>query len=128
MDRMHASGGPRRGGLPPRRVRLVAYALIAVAVGWSVRGRFPRGPEAAMPRPKATSKPASIPRVRPPAPKVVRTREEEPVGDLGEVTYAEHVAPILQRKCQACHRPGQVAPFSLLTYDQARRWAAAIGE
>jgi len=31
------------------------------------------------------------------------------------VTYSEQVAPILQRHCQECHRPGQVAPFSLLT-------------
>src|SRR5262249_29043568 len=33
------------------------------------------------------------------------------------------VAPILQKHCQECHRPGQVGPFSLLTYEQARKRA-----
>jgi hypothetical protein len=32
----------------------------------------------------------------------------------------------MQRHCQACHRPGEVAPFSLLTYSQARNWSATI--
>ncbi|HEX5271623.1 MAG TPA: redoxin family protein, partial [Gemmataceae bacterium] len=40
------------------------------------------------------------------------------------VTYAKDVAPILQQHCQACHRPGQAAPFSLLTYDDAVKHAA----
>src|SRR5215472_3351207 len=37
------------------------------------------------------------------------------------VTFNEHIAPILYNNCTKCHRPGQVAPFSLLTYDDARR-------
>ena len=41
-----------------------------------------------------------------------------------EVTYAKDVAPILQKRCQACHRPDQAAPFSLLTYDDAVKHAA----
>ncbi len=44
------------------------------------------------------------------------------------VTYADHVAPILHARCATCHRPGQVAPFSLLTFDQARRWSTSIAE
>jgi hypothetical protein len=40
--------------------------------------------------------------------------------------FAKDVAPILQNRCQICHRPGEVAPFSLLTYEQARPWAKAI--
>ena len=44
------------------------------------------------------------------------------------VTYSADVAPILHARCANCHRPGQVAPFSLLTYDQARRWATSITE
>jgi thiol-disulfide isomerase/thioredoxin len=43
-------------------------------------------------------------------------------------SYAEDVAPILHARCASCHRPGQVAPFSLLTYEQAHRWAASIME
>ncbi|RYG47214.1 cytochrome c [bacterium] len=38
-------------------------------------------------------------------------------------TYAAHVAPILNAKCVACHRPGEVAPFSLIGYDNAKKWA-----
>ncbi len=43
-------------------------------------------------------------------------------------TYSRDVAPILQRRCQVCHRPGQVGPFSLLTYRQAASWSAMIRE
>jgi len=44
------------------------------------------------------------------------------------VTFARDVAPVLQRNCQGCHRPGEAAPFSLLTYEQARPWAKAMKE
>src|SRR6476646_7383637 len=43
-------------------------------------------------------------------------------------TFTKEVAPILQARCQGCHRPGEAAPFSLLTYEQARPWAKAIKE
>ena len=42
------------------------------------------------------------------------------------VTYAKDVMPILQRRCVECHRPGEIGPFSMLTYEQTRPWAAAI--
>jgi peroxiredoxin len=45
-----------------------------------------------------------------------------------EVTYAHDVARILQQRCQVCHRPGQSAPFSLLTYDDAAKHAAMLKE
>ncbi len=41
-------------------------------------------------------------------------------------TYSKDVAAILQKNCQDCHRPGQVAPFALLSYDQAKKRAADI--
>src|SRR5437588_9236337 len=41
-------------------------------------------------------------------------------------TFSKDVAPILQARCQTCHRPGEAAPMSLLTYKEARPWAAAI--
>src|SRR5689334_9397991 len=41
-------------------------------------------------------------------------------------TFSRDVAPILQRSCQQCHRPGAIAPMSLLTYQDARPWAKAI--
>ncbi len=43
-----------------------------------------------------------------------------------EVTFTKDIAPILQRSCQNCHRPGQVAPMSLLTYEDARPWAKSM--
>jgi mono/diheme cytochrome c family protein len=44
----------------------------------------------------------------------------------GEVTFTKDVAPILQRSCQTCHRPGGVAPMPLTTYEEVRPWARAI--
>src|SRR5271166_1944018 len=41
-------------------------------------------------------------------------------------TYHKDVVRILQKNCQDCHRPHQVAPFSLLTYDQARKRAVEL--
>ena len=37
-----------------------------------------------------------------------------------DVTFTKDIAPILQRSCQNCHRPGSVAPMSLLTYEETR--------
>ena len=42
------------------------------------------------------------------------------------VTFSKDVAPILQKSCQSCHRPGTSAPMSLMTYQDARPWARAI--
>src|SRR5579864_1409037 len=42
------------------------------------------------------------------------------------VTFNKDVLPVLQKNCQECHRPGEVAPMSLLTYADARPWAKAI--
>jgi hypothetical protein len=42
------------------------------------------------------------------------------------VTFSKDVLPILQKNCQTCHRPGQVAPMSLMSYKEARPWAKAI--
>jgi hypothetical protein len=41
-------------------------------------------------------------------------------------TFHKDLLPIFQRNCQGCHRPGEVAPFSLVTYQAARPWAKAI--
>jgi hypothetical protein len=42
------------------------------------------------------------------------------------VTFHKDVEPILQKNCQSCHRPGQIAPMSFLNYDSVRPWAKAI--
>ena len=49
-------------------------------------------------------------------------------GDVpsGGVTFNKDVLPILQKNCQTCHRPGEVAPMSFMTYKDARPWARAM--
>jgi len=42
------------------------------------------------------------------------------------VTFNKHVLPILQKNCQSCHRPGQIAPMSLVTFRDARPWARSM--
>jgi hypothetical protein len=44
----------------------------------------------------------------------------------GQVTFTKDVAPILESRCQVCHRPNTFAPMSLLTYEEARPWAKSI--
>ena len=41
-------------------------------------------------------------------------------------TFTKDVAPILYASCAGCHRPGEVAPMSLLSYDDVRPWAKSI--
>src|SRR5580692_8066711 len=41
-------------------------------------------------------------------------------------TFYKDVVPILQDKCQSCHRSGEAAPMALVTYEQTRPWAAKI--
>ena len=49
-------------------------------------------------------------------------------GALGEdsVTFNGHIAPIVHQRCASCHRPGQAAPFSLLTYEDVAKRAQLI--
>jgi hypothetical protein len=44
------------------------------------------------------------------------------------VTFSKDIAPIVQRACQSCHRPNNLAPMSFLTYKDVRPWARAIKE
>src|SRR5581483_5441125 len=41
-------------------------------------------------------------------------------------SFYNDVLPILQQHCQACHRPGEIAPTSFVTYHETRKWAPAI--
>lgn len=45
-----------------------------------------------------------------------------------QVTFTKDLAPILQQRCQICHRAGPFAPMSLVTYKQTRPWARSIKE
>src|SRR6476659_3316157 len=49
-----------------------------------------------------------------------------PAAAQSAVTFTKDVAPILQKSCQSCHRPGQMAPMSLMTYQDVRPWARSI--
>jgi hypothetical protein len=44
------------------------------------------------------------------------------------VTYNEHIGPLILNRCASCHRPGQAAPFSLLTYEEVKKRANQIAE
>lgn len=51
-----------------------------------------------------------------------------PVQENAEVTYSKHIAPIFQDRCVECHRPGQIGPFALQSYEDAVGWAEMIEE
>jgi peroxiredoxin len=46
----------------------------------------------------------------------------------GTVTFSKHIARIVQQHCQECHRPGQIGPMPLLSYDDVAGWAESIKE
>ncbi len=54
--------------------------------------------------------------------------ESEPKGTSTDVTYHRDVEPIIQTRCQECHRPGEIGPFPLLTYEHARANSKRIKE
>ncbi len=49
-----------------------------------------------------------------------------PVSASEEVTFAEHIAPIVYENCTVCHRPGEAAPFSFTDYNSVKRRARTI--
>ena len=48
--------------------------------------------------------------------------------DKASVSFSKDVAPIINKNCANCHRPGEVAPMSLLTFKEVRPWAKSIRE
>jgi tetratricopeptide (TPR) repeat protein/mono/diheme cytochrome c family protein len=92
--------GPMRGGA--RRALASAAALVGLLAATS-------------PGAMAGSAPAQRPATPPSA---VDAREA--------VTFSRDIAPLFFAHCATCHRPGTAAPFSLLTYHDARPWARAI--
>ncbi|MBX3119516.1 MAG: hypothetical protein KF784_10650 [Fimbriimonadaceae bacterium] len=50
--------------------------------------------------------------------------EEVPTAE--SVNYAEHIAPIINKHCMECHRPNEVAPFSLVGYENVRKWSPML--
>ncbi len=70
-------------------------------------------------------KPVSVPETTAPGCPISRAHRTSR-GDT--VTYCRDVAPLLQKRCQACHRRGQSAPFTLTSYQDAAGWARAMLE
>ncbi|HEV3122693.1 MAG TPA: redoxin domain-containing protein [Isosphaeraceae bacterium] len=127
IDDQYSVGGKRREN-PEHRYLVDAIEALLAGRDVPVRATEVAGCpiDRVDPKPPARD---NLPRVRPAAPQIVealKEKEGDEVVDVGQVTYAADVAPIVQAKCQSCHRPGQSGPFSLLTYDQTRRWAASI--
>ncbi|MCA9137156.1 MAG: hypothetical protein KDB00_10365, partial [Planctomycetales bacterium] len=52
----------------------------------------------------------------------------KPVEPTGEVTFTKHIAPILNEHCVSCHRPGEIAPFTLGSYEEVLGWEDTILE
>jgi mono/diheme cytochrome c family protein len=62
------------------------------------------------------------------APPQQASKPLKPLGQTVPPTYAADVAPILNRSCVSCHRPGEVGPFALGSYEQAKKWAPMIAQ
>jgi hypothetical protein len=58
-------------------------------------------------------------------PAVASAQAQTPAGER-QITYAKDIAPILQRSCVTCHRTGEMAPMSLMTYQEVRPWVRSI--
>jgi mono/diheme cytochrome c family protein len=124
------------GSLGVRRVPSVA--VLDGDFNLRYRGRIDDRYGVAFRRPKASREDLSLALQEVLAGKQVSVPETQSDGCLigtpreaagqAEVTYSQHVARILQKRCQDCHRPGEAAPFSLLTYDDALRHARMIKE
>ena len=54
-------------------------------------------------------------------------RPKQPAADAA-ITFTKHVAPILNARCVSCHRAGEIAPFSVTSYDEVVGWADTIVE
>jgi peroxiredoxin len=70
-------------------------------------------------------KPVSRPRTKAPGCLIARATK---ANLAGRITYSKHVAPLIQKHCQECHRPGEIGPMPLPTYEDALAWSKMIRE
>ncbi len=128
IDDQYAVGGARK---PEAKNHYLRDALDAIAAKQpiAVKATTAVGCLIEKVEPRTVAK-SSAPRVRPPAPELAAVRDAQAIkpADVGRVTYASAAAKIIQNRCESCHRPGQVAPFSLRSYDDARKHASMIRE
>ena len=59
---------------------------------------------------------------------VASQAQQRVTAQAGRVTFSETIAPIVYENCVTCHRPGQAAPFSLITYEDVRKRGALIAK
>ena len=52
----------------------------------------------------------------------------QPADENAEITYSNQIARLFQKRCEHCHRDGEIAPFSLADYDEVVGWAPMINE
>ncbi len=43
-----------------------------------------------------------------------------------QITFSEHIAPIIYKNCGSCHRPGEIGPMNLTNYDEVKNWSTMI--
>src|SRR3954471_4358857 len=51
-----------------------------------------------------------------------------PSAAAAQPTFSKDVGPIIKQRCSSCHQPGEIGPFSLITYDDVKRHAAQIAD
>jgi peroxiredoxin len=80
-------------------------------------------------------KPVSVARTEAAGCRIARTEaagsgiaRQKKLATSGKITYTNQIARLFQKNCQECHRPGEIGPFALLTYGQAKGWAEMIHE
>ncbi len=69
--------------------------------------------------------PVSTPVTEPVGCYIGRAKQKPPTGDI---TYTNQVARLVDQHCVRCHRPGQIAPFTLTSYDDVSAWAETMCE
>ena len=57
---------------------------------------------------------------------ILLTATSAALSQTAELTYSRDIAPIIQQNCLTCHRPGQMGPMSLQTFEEVRPWAPVI--
>jgi len=62
----------------------------------------------------------TVPETQAPGCLIGRVQKVAPQGD---VTYSDQIVRVLQKRCTSCHRPGEIAPFPLQSYDEVVGWA-----
>jgi Flp pilus assembly protein TadD len=65
---------------------------------------------------------------RPTAPAIGCAISDLPTASAKPITFNKHIAPLMFSRCAPCHRPGESAPFSLLTYSDAKKHASQIAK